>query len=126
MIYLILWLSSLCNVILAITTELLSPVIIPFFYLKYFSWKTIKLLSRANSDRLTKYLIISVLKPEHISKASTRVLFTKSIDNDGYKFTTSTVLKIQFLSSHDFFQVSNSSKYLLSLYNIHLLYFCNK
>ena len=108
MIYLILWLSSLCNVILAITTELLSPVIIPFFYLKYFSWKTIKLLSRANSDRLTKYLIIGVSKSEHNFKAFTRALVTKSIDNDGYKFTTSTVLKIKFLSSYDFFLVSKS------------------
>ena len=92
------------------TTELLSPVIIPFFCLKYVSWKTIKLLHKAISDRFTMFLIISVLKSEHNSRASTRALFTKSIDNDGYKFTTSTVLKIQFLSSYDFFQVSKSSE----------------
>ena len=92
------------------TTELLSPVIIPIFCLKYISWKTIKILRKAISDRLTKYLVIGVSKSKHNSKASTRALLTKSIDNDGYKFTTSTVLKMQFLSSNDFFQVSKSSK----------------
>ena len=67
------------------TTELLSPVIIPFFCLKYFSWNTIKLLRKAISDSITKYLIIGFSKSEHNSNASTRALFTKSIDNDGYK-----------------------------------------